>query len=734
MTDRKSQTHAVGGATSGVLRRGAYALLLLYGTYLLAGNLLLNTAFGHRLANLKPEKSQVGWDRALTIIPTHVKVWNLRIAGNARRTVWSVQADQASGRLALLPLLRRTISVRGLAGEQVSGGASLIDNPRPAAEARPGGWTLELEDISVQSMRHVYFNDLVLVGEGHALGGFRKTMRGGAIEILPSDVEVRDAVLWHQGAALLSEAKLTGTFEMAPNTRAEAPGVRKLLWLDVDVSADGVTPGLRIEVGDDQRPSLVPTGRPGQFAAKIGWQRGQLVPGSRLQFDAPVDATVAGNEVPGTAGLLLQVDERQVALKARLGAGSASQFHADVDLAMSGTSIPIPIETAAAIVSRTYGQVDATWHFQSLSWLTGLIRAPSLVSFDGAGTIIADLEIADGGVAAGSRLSVPEVAAIVHAMGNEFRGTARADVVFEPAEHPDRVSPHLSARMQEFRVAPGDSPQNPYVEGRDLTLEVTVDDLEGELKNSYRAHLVFNDAEVPDLRVYNRYLPSDQVRIMAGKGLLSGDLRLDAKGQVAQGQLKVAANGARVDFAGITLAGTVQTETRLRRADLEKRRLDASGSRIALEDVSVTVPGERPQSGWWATLELPSARLDLDKSPALEAHVSASMMDLSVLLALFAQKKQFPHWISNVVDEGQADMSGHLSWNDRLLVLDRFSGSNDRFHAQARLRLRDGQRDGDLYLGWHKLGLGLALVGEQKDFRFIEPRKWYESRPDLLPR
>jgi len=113
--------------------------------------------------------------------------------------------------------------------------------------------------------------------------------------------------------------------------------------------------------------------------------------------------------------------------------------------------------------------------------------------------------------------------------------------------------------------------------------------------------------------------------------------------------------------------------------------------------------------------------------------MNASMKDLSVLLELFAHKKHFPQWVANVVDEGQADMSGHLRWKDQALVLDRFSGSNDRFHAQARLRLHDGQRKGDLYLGWHKLGLGLELDGEKRDFRFIQPRKWFESRPDLLP-
>jgi hypothetical protein len=732
LTTHRSRTHAARGAASRLLRPAAYALLLLYATYLVAANMLLNTPIGQRLANPKPEKTQVGWDRALTIIPAHVQVWNLRVAGNVRRTVWSVQADHASGRIALLPLLSKTISVRDLVGQRVSGGASLIANPRPAAEARPGGWTLEFEEIEVQSVRHVYFNDLVLTGNGDAAGGFRKTMRGGPVEILPSRIELRDALLWRNGSALLSEAVLASTFSMQASTRAEAPGVRKLLKLDADITLDGVTPGLRVLVDEDRRPRLLPTDGDGQLAARIGWRRGQLLPGSSLKFAAPVDATVVGDQVPGTAELLLQVDDRQVELKAKLGTRTTSHFRADADLVMTGTSIPIPLDRPDTIVARTSGHVDATWHFRSLGWLAGLISAPGLVSFDGAGSIVADLDIASGSVTGGSRLSVPKVAATVRAMGNDFSGVARADVVFEPAAGAAGVTPHLTAQMQEFRVAPGNAPQQPYVEGRDLRLEVTVDDAQAEIKDSYHAHLVFNDADVPDLRVYNRYLPSEHVRILSGTGRLSGDLELYGEGQVAKGRLQVAANDARIDVAGIALAGAVQTDTRLHRADLASRSLDASGSRIVLKDVGVQAPDQELQSGWWATLELATARFDLDESPALDAQISASMRDLSVLLALFAQKKHFPDWIANVIDEGQAEMSGRLQWKDQVLVLDRFTGSNDRFHSQARLRLHDGQRNGDLYLGWHKLGLGLALDGEKKDFRFIEPRKWYESRPDLL--
>jgi hypothetical protein len=106
------------------LALGLLALSTALLAYLLTVNLTLNTALGHTLANLRPVKFQADWDSAVSWYPGQLSVEGLRIRGHVRRTLWSVQADEASGRIALLPLLRKEMRVPLVRARGVSGGGT----------------------------------------------------------------------------------------------------------------------------------------------------------------------------------------------------------------------------------------------------------------------------------------------------------------------------------------------------------------------------------------------------------------------------------------------------------------------------------------------------------------------------------------------------------------------------------------------------------------------------------
>jgi len=1059
-----------------LLRRCALGLLVAYAIYLVVANLLLNTGPGHALANMKPEKFQAGWERAVTYLPGRVTAWNLKLAGNVRRTVWSVQADVVHGRIELLPLLVKQIRISGLRGEAVSGGATRIDSGRPPSEPRPGGWKLFLEDIEVESLRHAYFNDLVLIGTGTATTGIRKTLRGGPTELLPSHAEVHDAILWWDGKRLLNETNLQVRFAMAANTRAEAPGIQKLLKMDLDIAVSADSRGLELVTAAGERPQVVTTDDPGRLDAHLLWHKGEVGEGSRLELTVPVRRSAAGPAQPGQAKLLLQAPADAIRLSAVFDAGGQTDFHLLSDLVVDGRTIPLQPGSVTAVLGRSSGSIRGRWHFDDLAWLPRAVPAAGRLGIQGKGSVEADVALAGGVVASGSRISVPElsilsstddrqlqsslhadlllepgdtrgkidavlqavidhfelsrsgernrpylegrglivkakvgsevpaggfpyraefglptllfrtatrelagsakgdlqfhgqvagepfnplparveirdgtlaldgtrllrnahaiatlsraaavsqsarthtalegievdaeltagvsgvrlqlgkgqrarliavndqgrldgriglhqgalttgssvristpvystdpadrapghvdltldvledavgikavagsgphtdfhvqgdftfhgrdwpapgttpaalaarvsgkldghwrfddlewlshslqtsqlfsfagkgrvdgalridrgriletsrvtvprVSAVLRAMDNEFRGDARADILFEPASRPGELRPHVNALMETFQVMPATAPDKPYVRGRDLALEVKVDDGDKPLRDLYHAHVRFSNAEVPDLSVYNRYLPSTQLRLLGGSGRLSGDLRLDGSGRAADAQLKVRGQQARMDLAGIGLLGNIAADTRLKlRSRSEKEhRFDLTGSQIEVSDVEVTRPGEAPIAGWWAALHFDDAVIDMKEAPEVSASLRAQMKDLSVLLALYSEQKHFPKWIASVVDDGEARMTGRIAWSRPALVLDHFDGRNDRFQAKARLRLHDGQRDGNLYVSWHKLGLGLDLKNGGKDFRFVKPREWYESQPDLLP-
>ncbi len=711
------------------LRRLASAAIAAYVAYLLSANLFLNTGIGEQLANRKPEKFRADWGMAWSLYPGHVQVRDLRLAGHVRRTVWSIQAEEASGRLALLPLLAKEVRIPEVVGRGVSGGATRIDVERPRPEPRPGGWTLRFDRVLAQSVEYAYFNQMVLVGDGSAEAAFSKVMRGGPMEVLPSTAHFDAASLLGWGKELAHGLTVDGRFSIDRHLSAEAPGLRKLEKMDIELALDGITSGLRVTAGPGRPPDVDVVRDDGRLAGQLGWKRGALRAGSSLKLQVPVAYDVVGEKDRDVVDASLDVGEDDIRVAGRLVARADSAFHADLALDIAGREIPVP--DWEQVIGRTDGELKAKWHFDSLAWLAAVVPASKIVSFDGAGTVLADLKIENGRMAEGSELLVPAVSASIVALGNRFRGEADARIRFG-ANAPGLLSPRLDAVMETFSIEPADRSSGPYVEGNGLKLEARAEGALEELRERYRARVTFSDARVPDLRAYNRHLPGTRIRITGGSGLVSGDLAFDGGTDVGSGVVRVAGRQAQLEVASLTLAADIDLTTRLERGDLERTDFDMDGSTVALRNVEVAAPDGHVVSGWWIETDLPKARLDWGKPMLVDGRAQMRMKDLSVLLALYAQKKELPSWVGKLIDEGEANAEGRIRWDGTRLVLDDVRGRNDRFEVGARLQLLDKQMSGDLFANWGILSLGVDMNHDKKDFHFVHARKWFEAQPALL--
>ena len=214
---------------------------------------------------------------------------------------------------------------------------------------------------------------------------------------------------------------------------------------------------------------------------------------------------------------------------------------------------------------------------------------------------------------------------------------------------------------------------------------------------------------------------------------LSGDLRLDAAGDIGEGWIRMAASKARMRVAGIAMRGDLGIDTQLRRLDLAKRNFAVDGSSIRLDNISFSEPDGETRSGWWARIKLPRARMDWDKPLAVEGNAEVSMKDVGFLLSLFSRQRDYPGWVFKLVDAGQAQVTGRVRWRGDTLVLDRVVASNERFELMARMRLRGQQRNGSLYAKWRKLSVGVQMERPKNRFHLIQARQWYDSQPPLLP-
>lgn len=714
------------------LWRVLLAVVAVYALYLVAGNVFLNTSIGPSTINRKPDKFQMHWDSGSTWWPGRVSLSGVKLDGHVRHTQWSIQADTARGRIALLPLLGKELRIPEVWASEVTGKVETIEQEQPVPAPRPGGWTLRFDRIASDSVRGGSFGGLQLQGSGSAEFGFIKQLRGGPMEVLPSKARFNGARLSRGEQEWLRDGVVELEFALAKHVRAEAPGIEKLRLTDARLTLDGTTAALDVSTGTDGKIKVQSIAGKGVVHAKVGLARGVLERGSVVRWQMPLTSTDAKGVAHRDALEAEFSVDQDMRLSAKVPPQAGGVLGLDADLTVRGNQLPLADFNVRSLLPRTSGHVSGQWHFSSLRWLGQLFTNAPWLSLDGAGSVSADLQVVDGKVADGSRFSVPEVNVVAEVMGNRIKGLARADGNFT-ANAKGQLLPALKIVVENFNIAANDNPGTPYVRGRDLRLDLEAGEDLTALGDSLRAHLTFKNASLPDLRVYNRYLPNDHLHIEGGSGLVSGDLRLDAAGDIGEGWIRMAASKARMRMAGIAMRGDLDINTPLRRVDLAKRNFAVDGSSIRLDNISFSEPGGEARSGWWARIKLPRARMDWDKPLAVEGNAEVSMKDVGFLLSLFSRQRDYPGWVFKLVDAGQAQVTGRVRWRGDTLVLDRMNASNDRFELMARMRLRGQQRNGSLYAKWGKLSMGVQMDSPKNRFHLIRARQWYDSQPALLP-
>ncbi len=731
--DKASQPLRAGWARLPLwLRRIALGALVAWLLYVVAVNLVINTPLGRSLASPQPEKFQMDWSRAVTWWPGRVRIWDLHVQGHVRRNQWEARADRADGKIALLALFGRELHVPWIEAVNVSGGSQRVEHDRLPPPSRPGGWTLRFDRIATGSATRGHFDDLVLEGHGRGVSGFVKTLRGGAMELLPSEVGFTDARLVRGDLELLRDAKLDTTFAMAAHTREQAQGLEKLNYTDATLSLEGASPAFlirpvegRLGAAIDDAPGA------GTVQADLIWTRGLLAPGSRLHGQVPLGIVDTLRERRDTSlEVSLDVGEEATRLRAlipELPEDSLVAINADFSVAGGGLSLQDWRER----LMKASGHAQGRWHFRSLRWVGDLFVQAPWFQLDGDGVVEADLRVEAGELAVGSRLRVPRVRAEAEVMGNRIRGAASAEGVIEAGDD-GQAGTRLQMAMEEFDIAHVDAPGQSFVRGNDLRLELTADAELENMRESLAGHIRFRDAHVPDLRAYNRYLPA-QMRFNGGEGRLTGDVRIDADGDIAHGTLTANARRARMALSDVDLSGDVDIDVHMRRADLQRRRFDFGGTRANLRNVSFTEANGQTRDGWWARINVNPGEFSANPPHFAAGSADIAMRDVGFVLSLFSRQRDYPNWVMRLIDRGEARMQGRVRWEGDELVLDRMHAQNDRFEVRARMKLDgDEARDGDLLVRWGVLNLGVEMRDGRRKFRFARPVQWYESQPDLL--
>lgn len=713
-----------------ILRRLGWSVVGLYLLYLLAANVFLNAGFGPGLVNRKPERFRMEWQHGYSLFPGAVTLWNVQLHGHARRVKWQASASEVAGSIALRPLLRRELHIPWIDAQDVRGNLVLAED-MPPPPAHPGGWILQFDSIRSNSLHEVRWHDIVLTTQGRAEFSMWKQLRGGALEIRPSWAVLEKLDLRHGEVDWLKQSQARLSFAMPRHTREQAQGWHRLALARISLQLDGQLPAFAVHMDEQPRwRGAVRNASGGMVKADLELANGALVPGGKLALALPLQASdAAGKHWTQQARLNVEVKD-SIDLTLDLPPPPAGEGRVAAALQIEGLNV-LPHDKAPPLLPRVSGTVDLQWRFDSLDWLGPLLAKAQWLNLGGAGEIKANVKLARGRIAAGSSLQIPDVALHADVQGQRFTGRARADGKVETQD--GELAPRVDIAVQDFQVAPTATPQTAFVRGKNLKLELRSTGRVIEFRDSLRARLLFDRADVPDLRAFNSFLPGQALRFLGGRGQLGGDIALDAVGKVGKGNLKIQAHQAQLGVNDLEFSGDVDLNAQLTRADLKNEEFVLDGTTLNLSAVKVSDPERASAGDWWAKIRFDRGRLQWGTPLRVDGTANVRMRDIGLLLALFTRHKDYPKWVLRLLDAGEATVAARAQVKDAAIVLDDVNASNDRFDLQARLRLAQRRAHGDLYLRWAKLGLGLELREGERKFHLLRAREWFEQQPRLLP-
>lgn len=701
-------------------------VIALYLLYLVAGNVFLNTPLFDAVTDRKPHKFTLDTGPMLTLVPGHVFAWNVRVRGQANRTVYVITAERARAWISLPALFKREIRIPMVDAGEVRANVQRVDQAIPPPPRGDRGWTLRMDAIHSDSIRSGQFGKLLITGNGSGTVGFLKQMRGGPSELFDSQARFEQATVSIDGLTLLDDAHLAARASFPRHYRDDAPGLAKLGILKARLEVAARSQGLYIDTaGAHMKVGTVPS--TARLDADLTMEGGALQPGSRLVWRLPVHAGVGATD----RGLLaLQLDVAQdMRVQARLPRDEETGSELQADLRVSGRRIPF--QAMPELLPRVSGELRGAWRFRSLNWIADMFVRKPWFHLDGGGLLKADLKIADGQLAPGSSLDIPQVDAVAEVAGVSMRGNARAQGRIVDGAPPQA---QLQVQIPRFRATPSGSPKVLLFDGRDMALTLHGDARLQQLRDGVRARLRFTDARVPDLASYNRYLGNDQLRLIGGSGLLTGDMELDSAGRLGQGRVDLRGQGAQLQLAGTVMRGDARVQARVRRADFESRQFDLGGTTLSLRNVQVGADQAGADGRWWGEASIRSGHIDAAAPFQADGLADLRLRDAAPLLGLFAQRSEYPRWVLGLLDSGEVQASGQLRWRKGRLQIEDLAADNERLSLRARLDLQHAQKRGDLYVRWGVLGAGIELAGQKRQWHLAGARDWYSKQPRLLPR
>lgn len=350
-----------------------------------------------------------------------------------------------------------------------------------------------------------------------------------------------------------------------------------------------------------------------------------------------------------------------------------------------------------------------------------LERLPWLRVAGGAGPFAADLHLDDGRLEPGSTLVLEPRETAIAFLDYRARGRGRVEL------RVDDDGARLAARLADYEIARRGH-DAPHVRGSGLVVAVATPD--ARLPPSFeeaRVAIRLPPAEIPNLAVYNAYLPEAAgLVIEGGRGTIEGRFEARAATGLGSGILRLAGRDVGVTYGGTGLRGDVELESRFPRAELEGRSFRLDGTRLTV--TGGRLAGESEGEPWAARVLLPRGVLEPGRPVFLRTDVTAALSDAHPVVALYRERRPLPGWVLEALDLGELKATARVEAGRERVAIEDLEAEADPLRLAGRLVLAGPSRKtGRLLLTYRDLAIGLELRGGETDLKLLGAREWFRE-------
>ncbi|MEP1471673.1 MAG: hypothetical protein ABJK25_11920 [Halieaceae bacterium] len=291
--------------------------------YLLIVNSLLQLPLTQTIVNkIRPAKFQVSWYSAWSFYPFRVHATGILASGQSRSQQWQVNAAEANGSIALLPLIVKRVNLQSVHAQDIE----YRQRPRLKPEKDYSGllpfypeingwevqpvdttarkkkrpWRIALTDLQARGAHQLWIHNIRGTAAGSAVGDLSIEVPGGPFSLATRNVQLSLGPATISGDnSLYTGGQITGAIGFSPFVPRENRGIKLMSFLNLDT-------GLNLDVDSLSFINLF-TGNLGDTRiAGAGKVEGKL----RYQEGS----VLAGTDVTATAGeLLVATRDMQIA-------------------------------------------------------------------------------------------------------------------------------------------------------------------------------------------------------------------------------------------------------------------------------------------------------------------------------------------------------------------------------------------------------------------------------------